>query len=93
VQQWSGHRKWYLRVPFWLAQVGAFLTALLPQNLRAVTVDQVRLLMRDNVVDAAAVEEGRTLQGLGIAPQAMVSVVRQYLERFQPHGQFANYHS
>jgi uncharacterized protein YbjT (DUF2867 family) len=92
VQQWSRHRKWYLRVPFWLAQVGAFLTAPLPQSLRPVTVDQVRLLMRDNVVDAAAVEEGRTLQGLGIAPQAMASVVPQYLERFQPHGQFAQYH-
>jgi NADH dehydrogenase len=93
VQQWSGRRKWYLRVPFWLAQVGAFLTAPLPHGLRPVTVDQVRLLMRDNVVDAAAVSEGRTLQGLGIAPHAMASVVPQYLERFQPHGQFAHYHS
>jgi NADH dehydrogenase len=93
VQQWSGHRTWYLWVPFWLAQVGAFLTAPLPQALRPVTVDQVRLLMRDNVVDEAAIREGRTLQGLGIVPHAMASVVPQYLERFQPHGQFAHYHS
>jgi NADH dehydrogenase len=49
--------------------------------------------MRDNVVDEAAVKDGRTLHGLGIAPQAMASIVPQYLERFQPHGQFANYHS
>jgi NADH dehydrogenase len=93
VQQWSGHRTRYLWVPFWLAQVGAFLTAPLPQALRPVTVDQVRLLMRDNVVDEAAIREGRTLQGLGIVPHAMASVVPQYLERFQPHGQFAHYHS
>jgi NADH dehydrogenase len=93
VQQWSGHRKRYLWVPFWLAQIGAFLTAPFPQSLRPVTVDQVRLLMRDNVVDEAAVKDGRTLHGLGIAPQAMASIVPQYLERFQPHGQFANYHS
>jgi NADH dehydrogenase len=93
VQQWSGHRKWYLRVPFWLAQVGAFLTAPLPHGLRPLTVDQVRLLMRHNVVNEAAVREGRTLQGLGITPHAMASIVPQYLERFQPHGQFANYHS
>jgi NADH dehydrogenase len=93
VQQWSGHRKWYLRVPFWLAQVGAFLTVPLPQSLRPVTVDQVRLLMRDNVLDEAAIKEGRTLQGLGIVPHAMAGVVPQYLERFQPHGQFAHYHS
>jgi NADH dehydrogenase len=93
VQQWSGHRKWYLRVPFWLAQVGAFLTAPLPHGLRPLTVDQVRLLMRHNVVNEAAIREGRTLQGLGITPRAMASIVPQYLERFQPHGQFANYHS
>jgi NADH dehydrogenase len=93
VQQWSGHRKWYLRIPFWLAQVGAFLTAPLPQSLRPLTVDQVRLLMRDNVVDAAAIKEGRTLQGLGITPHALSSVVPQYLVRFQPQGQFAHYHS
>jgi NADH dehydrogenase len=93
VQEWSGHRKWYLRIPFWLAQVGAFLTAPLPQSLRPVTVDQVRMLMRDNVVDTAAVAEGRTLQGLGIAAHAMASVVPQYLVRFQPHGQFAHYNT
>jgi NADH dehydrogenase len=56
-------------------------------------VDQVRLLMRDNVVDAAAIKEGRTLQGLGITPHALSSVVPQYLVRFQPQGQFAHYHS
>jgi NADH dehydrogenase len=44
-------------------------------------------------VDEAAIREGRTLQGLGIVPHAMASVVPQYLERFQPHGQFAHYHS
>jgi hypothetical protein len=45
------------------------------------------------VVDAAAVKDGRTLQGLGITPQAMVGVVPRYLERFHPYGQFAHYHS
>jgi uncharacterized protein YbjT (DUF2867 family) len=93
VQEWSGQRKWYLRVPFWLAQVGAFLTAPLPHGLRPITVDQVRMLMRDSVVDEAAIKEGRTLQGLGLSPQTMASVVPGYLERFQPHGQFANYRS
>jgi NADH dehydrogenase len=94
VQQWSGRRKWYLPLPFWLAQIGAFLTAPLPHALRPLTVDQVRMLMRPNVVDDAAIKEGRTLQGLGISsPHAMASVVPQYLERFQPHGQFARYRS
>jgi NADH dehydrogenase len=94
VQEWSGHRRPYLRVPFWMAQVGAFFSAVLPQGLRPITVDQVRMLMRSSVVDAAAVKEGRTLEGLGIAsPHTMASIVPQYLERFQPHGQFAHYHS
>src|SRR5262245_27572308 len=92
VQEWSGHRRRYLRIPFWLAQVGAFLTVPLPHSLRPMTVDQVRMLMRPNVVDEAAVKEGRTLQGLGITnPHTMASVVPQYLERFQPHGRFARY--
>jgi NADH dehydrogenase len=93
VQQWSGRRKWYLRVPFWLAQVGAFLTAPLPHRLRPITVDQVRMLMRDNVVDEVASKEGRTLHGLGISPQSMAGVVPGYLARFRPYGQFAHYHS
>ena len=94
VQAWSGRRKWYIRIPFWLAQIGAFLTAPLPHGLRPLTVDQVRMLMRPNVVDQAAIKEGRTLQGLGVtAPHAMAGVVPEYLERFRPHGQFASYHS
>ena len=91
-QQWSGHKRWYIRIPFWLAQVGAFLTVPLPNGLRPLTVDQVRSLTEPNVVSDAAVSEGRTLSGLGIAqPHAMSAIVPGYLERFQPHGQFAHY--
>jgi len=91
-QAWSGRKRFYLRLPFWLAKLGAFLTVPLPNNLRPLTVDQVRLLQRDNVVGKIAEAEGRTLAGLGIgAPQTMGSIVPAYLERFQPHGQFAHY--
>ena len=45
-----------------------------------------------NVVSEAAQAEGRTLAGLGIEhPHTMEAVVPGYLERFQPHGQFAHY--
>ena len=91
-QQWSGRRRWYARIPFWLAQFGALLTIPLPNTMRPLTVDQVRMLMRPNVVSAEAVKEGRTLAALGIDdPLTMASVVPAYLERFQPHGQFAHY--
>jgi NADH dehydrogenase len=92
VQRWSGHRRWYLRVPFWLAQIGAFLTVPLPNDLRPITVDQVRALTEPNVVTEGAQAEGRTLDGLGLeSPHAMAAIVPAYLERFQPHGQFAHY--
>jgi uncharacterized protein YbjT (DUF2867 family) len=91
-QQWTGRRRWYVRIPFWLAQLGALLTVPLPNTMRPLTVDQVRMLMRPNVVSAEAVKEGRTLAGLGIQnPHTMAAVVPGYLERFQPHGQFAHY--
>jgi NADH dehydrogenase len=91
-QQWSGRRRWYVRLPFWLAKLGALLTVPLPNSLRPLTVDQVRMLMRPNVVSKEAMDEGRTLASLGIHhPHTMAAVVPGYLERFQRHGQFANY--
>jgi hypothetical protein len=51
----------------------------------------VRLLQRDNVVSEAAIEAGRTLQGLGIEPVAIASVVPDYLEQYRPRGQFSTY--
>ena len=91
-QEWSGRRRWYARIPFWLAQVGAFLTLPLPNSMRPLTVDQVRMLAEPNVVSDAAIREGRTLADLGIGnPHAMATIVPGYLERFRPHGQFASY--
>jgi NADH dehydrogenase len=90
--QWSGRRRFYLRIPFWLAKLGALLTVPLPNALRPLTVDQIRLLQWDNVVSEAAEAEGHGLVGLGIEhPHIMAAVVPSYLERFQPHGQFAHY--
>jgi NADH dehydrogenase len=91
-QAWSGRKRLYLRIPFWAAKLGALLTVPLPNRLRPLTVDQIRMLQSDNVVSQAALAEGRTLAGLGIEhPHTMEAVVPGYLERFQPHGQFAHY--
>jgi uncharacterized protein YbjT (DUF2867 family) len=91
-QQWSGRKRRYLHSPFWAAKLGALLTVPLPNGLRPLTVDQVRMLQVDNVVSQAALAEGRALAGLGIDhPQTMEAVVPGYLERFNPHGQFAHY--
>ena len=51
--------------------------------------DQVKLLGVDNVVSAAAIAEGRTLQGLGISAEAIETIVPTYLYRFRKAGQFS----
>jgi uncharacterized protein YbjT (DUF2867 family) len=91
-QLWAGRKKPYLPLPFWLAKTAAFFTAPLPNHLRPLTVDQVRMLQADNIVTTKARTEGRTLADLGVAaPHAISSVVPAYLERFQPKGQYAHY--
>ncbi|MEZ5922963.1 MAG: complex I NDUFA9 subunit family protein [Hyphomicrobiaceae bacterium] len=89
VLAYSGRWRPLLPLPVWLAKLQAVLTKPLPSGWRPLTVDQVRLLQRDNVVSDAAERDGRTLAGLGIAhPVAIESVVPSYLERFRPRGQF-----
>ena len=92
VNTFAGRDKKLLGIPFWLAKLQALLTAPLPNALRALTLDQVRLLQADTVVSEKAQAEGRTLAGLGLAqPQTIPSIVPAYLERFKPKGQFAHY--
>lgn len=89
---YTDRKRMLMPMPFWLAKLQALLTWPLPNTLRPITVDQVRLLKNDNIVSEAAIREGRTLAGLGIAnPTAIASVVPGYLERFKPRGQYAHY--
>lgn len=89
---YSGRKRGFIPLPFWLAKLQALLTWPLPNSVRPLTVDQVRLLESDNVVSGAALREGRTLAGLGIASaQSIGSIVPGYLERFKPKGQYSHY--
>lgn len=91
-QEWTGRERGYLRLPFWLAKAQAALTWPLPNALRPITLDQVKLLQHDNVVSAAAKDEGRTLTALGVpTPTGVAAIVPSYLERFRARGQFASY--
>ncbi len=82
-------RRLVIGLPFWFGRLigrafGAlsFLTAgLAPQMI---TLDQARQLEADNIVGS----EARTLQDLGIQPTAARSVLRSYLWRFRPSGQY-----
>ncbi len=93
-QRWSGRDRSYMPMPFWMAKLQAISTALLPNSLRPVTLDQVRMLQSDNVVSEGAKSEGRTLAALGVErPHSASLIVPAYLERFMPRGQFAHYKS
>lgn len=86
--RYSRRKRAFVSVPFWFAKFEAFFLQLLPNPM--LTVDQVRLLQSDNVVSDRAIEDGRTLSGLGVpAAHAIESIVPVYLERFGPHGQFS----
>ena len=91
-QEYTGRHRSYLPMPFWLAKLQALLTWPLPNALRPITVDQVRLLKNDTVVSDQAKIESRTLAGLGVdQPAAVAAHVPGYLERFNPKGQYAHY--
>ncbi len=82
-------------LPFPLARIQARILelvdtltlGLLPDAMK-LTRDQVTLLESDNVVSAAALAEGRSFEGLGIAPVSVEAIVPSYLWRFRKAGQF-----
>jgi NADH dehydrogenase len=80
-------RRALMPLPFFLAKAQALFLQLLPNPM--LTVDQVELLKSDTVVSEAAHAEGRTLEGLGIRPQAIEAIVPAYLYRYRRAGQFS----
>ena len=75
-------------VPFWAAKLQARVLQLLPNA--PLTLDQVLMLQRDNVVSSAAESEGRTLAGLGIQPTGLAAILPTYLAQYRVQGQFAD---
>ncbi len=91
--EYSDRKRLLLPIPFWMAKLMAALTAPLPNALRPMTVDQVRLLQSDNVVSEEAKRVRRTIAAMGVArPASIDGIVPAYLERFKAKGQYAHYH-
>lgn len=88
-------RRWILPLPWSVARaqgstigfLDRITLGLIPDTF-VITRDQVSLLERDNVVSQAAIDEGRTFEGLGIQPSAPEARVPAYLVRFRKTGQF-----
>jgi NADH dehydrogenase len=79
-------RRLLVPVPFALMSLQATFAQFLPKP--PITPDQVEMLKRDNVVAEEARRERRTLEGLGIIPEAIEAIVPTYLWRFRKTGQF-----
>ncbi len=91
-QQYAGRDRRLMPMPFWMASLVGAASCVLPSGLRPITTDQVRMLKSDNVVSETAQKDGRTLAALGItSPHAISTIVPQYLEQYQPKGQYASY--
>jgi NADH dehydrogenase len=74
-------------LPFAIARMQSLFLQFAPQPLQ-LTPDQIELLRSDNVVSDAAKADGRTLEGLGIAPDTMEATAPSWLWRFRKSGQF-----
>lgn len=81
-----GRKRLLLPVPWAVAKLQAGILGLLPKPV--LTADQVELLKTDNVVSELAKRERRTLEGLGISPSGIESIVPAYLYRYRKAGQF-----
>jgi uncharacterized protein YbjT (DUF2867 family) len=79
-------RRLLVPVPFALMKLQAMVLQFFPNP--PLTPDQVELLKSDNVVSAAAHEQSRTIEALGIVPNPIAAVVPDYLWRFRKTGQF-----
>jgi NADH dehydrogenase len=80
----TGRRRILVPLPFGIAMLKAAFLQILPKPL--LTMDQVRLLKKDNVVSPTA----PGLAELGIAPTSVEAVVPSYLWRFHPKGEYAS---
>ena len=81
-------RRLIFDMPFWMARLQA---AILEKTAWVgiappMTVDQVRMLGRDNVVSPDA----RGFAELGIEPEAPEAIIESYLYAYRPYGQYAS---
>ncbi len=74
---------WFVDVPDFIAPFKVFFLGLLPNP--TITLDQLRMLGKDNVVGADA----QGLSELGITPTLVEAVLPTYLHQYRPKGQFA----
>jgi NADH dehydrogenase len=80
----------FVNLPFGVASMIGKIASLVPLITPPLTVDQVTMLKKDNIVSADAEKNGLTLEGIGITPVRVASVLPSYMVQYRQHGQFAN---
>ena len=80
-------RRAFINVPWWAAHMQGRFFQMMPGK-PLITEDQVILLKNDNVVSQSAIDEKRTLTGMGIRPATVEAILPTYLWRFRETGQF-----
>lgn len=80
----TGRKRALIPLPFALASLKAAVLQLLPNPI--LTMDQVRLLKKDNVVSSTAAGLG----DLGITPTSVEAVIPAYLWRYRAKGEYAD---
>lgn len=81
-----GRNRLMASMPFAIASFIGQFAQYLPNA--PITPDQVEMMKSDNVVSQKALDEERTLAGLGIVAAPLMSILPKYLVRFRKHGQF-----
>ena len=79
-------KKMLVSIPWSIARLQGCILGLLPKPI--LTLDQVNMLKSDNIVSNEAGASGHTLEGMGIARQALHTVLPTYLWTYRPSGQY-----
>jgi NADH dehydrogenase len=79
-----GRKRALVPLPFGIASLQAMFLQLLPSP--PLTMDQVRLLKKDNVVSPTA----SGLSDLGVAPTSVEAIIPAYLWRYRAKGEYAD---
>jgi uncharacterized protein YbjT (DUF2867 family) len=88
VAKTTERKRMWVPIPFFLLDLGAALTGWLPYA--PITLDQARLLRKDNVVKAGAdAANVGMITDLGVQPTAVEAVLETYLYPYRPTGQYA----
>jgi len=82
IKQMTGLHPFLLPLPLWIARVIAILTYIFPNA--PITLDQIKLLKKDNCVSQQAIEEKRTLTDISpVTPRSIQVIVPEYIDRFE----------